>query len=806
MDSLKAYHDKRDFSKTNEPQRGTSKGEKLAFVIQRHHASQLHYDFRLELAGTLKSWAVPKGPSLNPQDKRLAMMVEDHPIDYKSFEGEIPKGNYGAGNVLIWDKGYYSPLKEYKNPEKGLLEELEKGNLKFVLNGKRLKGEFALVKIKSDEKNAWLLIKHGDKYATDKVYNAEDFVSERVKKKGNKTSEKTSRSRQVTKPVGFVSPMLAETPKKREVSGGSWVYEPKLDGYRIVATVSKHMVHLYSRNQINYTTKFQQIATILSRFDHEVILDGEVVCLDKTGKPDFQLLQNFMKDPSGKVYYYVFDLLHLNGISTISMPLSDRKKLLEKLISSLKSPQVIYVPSERGKPEELLKTVFNEGREGIIAKKIDSIYLPGTRSSDWVKLKITNDDEFIIGGFTEARSGTEKIGALLLGKYEDSKLVFTGKCGTGWNEKDDAELHAKFIPYEQNTSSFTEKITNDTPVHWLQPKLIATIKFAEKTKDGKLRHPVFKTLRDDKNATIKKHPAMKEDNYELKIGKVKLKLTNQNKIYFPDDHITKGNVVDYYDSISDYILPYLKNRPLSLNRHPNGIYGSSFYQKDIESKPEWLETVPIFSEHNNQEINYAICNDKAGLIYFANLGCIEMNPWLSQIPKIDQPDYLVIDLDPEDIEFKKVIEVALATKEVYDSLGITSFVKTSGSTGIHIYIHVAQKYDFEIVRKFAEFIAQRVNEEVPAITSLERSPKNRQKKVYVDYLQNRKGQTLASAYSLRPKPGATVSWPLFWTEVTFDLKMEDYNIFNVPELLKTRDDPWKELHKTAVNLLKVLKK
>ncbi|AFD06739.1 DNA ligase D [Solitalea canadensis] len=807
MPKLKEYIDKRNFSQTKEPVGGDVTGKKLAFVVQRHHASRLHYDFRLQMKGVLKSWAVPKGPSLNPQDKRLAMMVEDHPLDYKDFEGEIPKGNYGAGNVHIWDEGYYIPIADYKDPEKGLLAELKSGNLKIILMGKRLKGEFAIVKIKSDEENAWLLIKHKDKYAVNKDYDSEDFVAAKIKNKKNITSEQTAtkkksvRTHTTIKPI---TPMMA-TLGSDMVKGDDWIFEPKLDGYRIVAiTDGYHNSKLFTRNQLDYTSKYENVAEILKKLDRACVLDGEVVKLNDDGKPSFNALQLFGKNPVGKVHYYVFDLLQLDEHSLLEMPLTDRKKILEALVKSIDSPYIIFTPYESGNGNKLLEEARKNNSEGIMAKKADSIYHPGYRTKEWIKLKVNQEDEFIIGGYTEPRGKKGLIGAFLLGENKNGNLTFSGKCGTGLDELRDQEIYATLKDYEITKSPFTTKITNDTKIHWLKPELVCTVKYSERTEDGKLRHPVFKALREDKTVTDMK-PA--EDNYEIKANGNKVTITNRNKVYFPDNGITKGDVVDYYDTIADYILPYLKDRPLSLHRHPNGINAPSFFQKDIETKSyNWLKTVSIHSESNDKDIDYLVCNDKKTLLYMANLGCIEINPWLSRYPGIEKPDFLVLDLDPEQIGFESVIEVALTIKELLDSLSIPSYPKTSGSTGIHIYIYTGAKYHYDSVKLFAEWLAGKAHELIPSISSIERSPQKRQKKVYIDFLQNRKGQTIAAAYSLRPKPGATVSWPLSWDEVTKELKMEDYTIKNVPSLLTKRKNPWADIYSSTVNIAAIMKK
>ncbi|MCO4294637.1 DNA ligase D [Solitalea sp. MAHUQ-68] len=795
MGKLEKYYQKRDFSHTSEPKGGKETGKKLTFVVQRHHASRLHYDFRLELDGVLKSWAIPKGPSLNPLDKRLAIMVEDHPLDYQRFEGEIPKGNYGAGNVLIWDKGYYEPLLPSADVQKEIKRELHNGDLKIVLKGSKLKGEFALVKFQNAEENAWLLIKHKDKFAVNKAYNSEDEVPASIKKKKNVTSSSstTKPKTKETHKIGFQKPMLA-TSADAINEKDEWIYEPKLDGYRIISVIKNGETELFSRNAQNYTVKYGQIADVLREVGHTAILDGEIVKLNAKGVVDFNALQNFNKKPTGKIYYYVFDLIYLNGHFLTELSLLQRKELLKTFIDQLNNPQIVFTPFAKSLKE--LEKEMHISTEGYLAKQINSKYYLGKRSSEWLKIKNENDDEFLIAGYTEPQNKNDFIGALLLVEKKGNEITFRGKCGTGWNNEMAQEMRSLLQPLEVSIKPFKESFSNRTKIHYVNPQIMCTVKFTELTPEGRLRHPVLKDIRYDKMET-KTHAQDKTQ----KIGSVTLKFTNLGKVYFPELNLSKGDVINYYDQVSDHILPHLKNRALSLNRHPNGIHGESFYQKDTpESSPAWLKTTPIYSESNDKQIDYLVCNNKASLLYMANLGCIEINPWLSKISKPDNPDYLVIDLDPENIDFKYVIDTALATNELCIQLGLKSFVKTSGSTGLHIFLHLGAKYSFDSSRIFAEWLANSIHQRIPSFTSIERSPQKRQKKVYIDFLQNRKGQTIAAPFSLRPKPEATVSWPLKWKQVNHKLKMNDYTIFNVPDLLKNYTDPWSELAKTSVNL------
>jgi len=842
--ALEDYNKKRNFKETSEPSgKEKASGKKLKFVIQRHAASRLHYDFRLEMEGVLKSWAVPKGPSLNPSDKRLAMMVEDHPYEYRTFEGSIPKGNYGAGEVEIWDEGTYEPIEKVNGKTDDLVmrAELHKQSLKFILHGKKLKGEFALVKIKNpQEDNAWLLIKHKDDFAVSEDYNAEEHTSKNSKvtaylegkdnKKKNTASESIKHFKNYTPALSgekklseFIVPMLCKTTDKA-FDDAEWAFEIKWDGYRAIADLRNDSIGLYSRNGLDFSQKFKKVANALKLQEHEMILDGEIVAYDDKGKPNFQWLQRIGDNPDLALIYQVFDLLWLNGHSTEELTYLERKELLK---DALVQNEIIQFHDHIIKDGKDFYQVANDlGLEGIIAKKTDSTYKEGVRSSEWLKIKINQTDEAIICGFTEPKGSRNKFGSLILGKYLDGEMVFCGHTGTGFNDKALSELHQLMKPLIIEKSVFKITPKTNAKANWVKPELVAEIKFTEVTKDFIYRHPVFLRLRDDvkpkevefnsenksKNEIVKKaEPKTRTAKNEItkKIGKQELKLTNQNKIYFPDDDVSKGDVIDYYQSVSKYILPHLKARPQSMNRFPNGIKGLSFYQKDAsEETPDWIEIEKVFSESSDKYINYIICNDKETMAYLNNLGCIELNVWTSRLPKADFPDYLVLDLDPSDKNtFEDVIETSLAVKEVLDLAGINAVPKTSGSSGIHIYIPMGAKYDYDQVKDFGHLLMQMVQQKLPDLTTLERSLQKRDKnKIYLDYLQNRRGQTLASVYSLRPKDGATVSMPLEWDEVKVGLKPTDFTIHNALGRLKEKGDLFKPVMGKGIDMLKVIEK
>jgi bifunctional non-homologous end joining protein LigD len=829
------YHQKRKFDSTREPKGELQQaGNALIFVVQQHAASHLHYDFRLEMEGVLKSWAIPKGPSMNPDDKRLAVMVEDHPYDYKDFEGNIPKGNYGAGNVIVWDKGTYIPADDSKKEasEKILLAGLKKGHLSIILQGEKLKGVFSLVKMHGDQDNAWLLMKKTDSFATDKdilkkdksVNSGETLKSLETRYKSGKSAVKENKKEQL-ETAEFIAPMLAETATK-PFDDQLWVFENKYDGYRTIAVINSDKVNLFSRNGLSFDKKFKTIAEELKKISHTAVLDGEVVIEDDSGRSDFQLLQNNLKTGKGTLSYYVFDLLNLDGQDIRSLKLSERKELLKMLLNKSTLSNVLYSEHVTAEGKSFFDLAKTNQQEGIMAKKSDSPYRAGKRSSEWMKIKITRSEEAVIVGITEPRGSRRYFGAILLARYDGENLIYAGKCGTGFDFRSLKDLYSKFESAFTNESPLNKAVKVREKVQWIKPVFVCQVKFTEWTNDNHLRHPVFMGLRADKKAEDvkvttpieipdmkeKASPARKSHKYknesDLKIGRVNVHLTNQNKIYFPEDSISKGDLIAYYEQVAEIILPYLKDRPQSLNRFPNGIYGKSFYHKDmdVERIPSWLKTYKTYSESNNADIDYLLCNNKASLLYMVNLGCIDINPWNSSIKHITKPDWVVIDLDPEEIDFKEVVRTALVVKEVLDELKIDAYCKTSGATGLHIYVPLAAKYDYEAVKIFAELISHSVNSRLPETTSILRPVKKRKHRVYIDFLQNRIAQTLAAPYSVRPKPGATVSTPLEWSEVNEDLSPQMFTIKNALQRFAQKGDLWKPVLGKGANLEKLFEK
>lgn len=608
-----------------------------------------------------------------------------------------------------------------------------------------------------------------------------------------------------------------------------WVFEIKWDGYRAVADLRNEEPLFYSRNGISFLSKFEKVARDFSRQKYKMVIDGEIVAYNNEGRPDFQLLQQIGDHPDLALVYQVFDLLWLNGHSTEDLPLIQRKELLKEAL--LETDTIKYCDHIPEKGIAFFNQMKKMKLEGMIAKKSNSLYLENYRNSDWLKIKFANTDEAIICGFTEPRGSRKGFGALILGKYIEDQLIYSGHTGTGFNAESLSKLHEELKKLVIKQSPFEDIPKTNMPVTWVKPELVCEIKYSEITKDGIFRHPVFIAIREDKEpedikgTTDKTKPSneklkeMKaktssqktdttsEKEKEITLNRHSVKLTNQDKIYFPKDGITKGDVVEYYQSIADYILPYLKNRPLSLNRFPNGIEEPGFYQKDASDHiPEWVKTTKVYSESNDKYIDYIYCNDKATLAYLNNLGCIDLNPWNSSLPDLEHPDYLVLDLDPSKKNtFDDVIETALQVNEVLNSIKIKGYCKTSGSTGIHIYIPMGGKYDFDQVKDFAHILMKQVYDKLPKITTLERSLQKRDdKKIYLDYLQNRTGQTLASAYSLRPKEGASVSMPLEWDELKPGLKPTDFNIHNALDRIKEKGDLFKPVLGKGIDMIKAL--
>jgi bifunctional non-homologous end joining protein LigD len=846
--SLEKYQQKRSFDKTPEPKgKKKSKASELIFVIQKHDATNLHYDFRLEMDGVLKSWAVPNGPSLNPKDKRLAVMVEDHPFDYKGFEGIIPKGNYGAGAVIIWDEGIYYFKKGLTKAQNKRLyyEGIKKGRLSFYLEGEKLKGKFTLVKVASRGENAWLLVKASDKFSQDddilklnQSIHSGKTIEELSEEAGIKKKKKSTRKKAPVKklikttsakskiPPPSIKPMLA-TATDAPFDSDEWLYEIKWDGYRALAALNHGTVQLYSRNDKSFNQKFHSIVEALEKMDVNAVVDGEVVAIDEDGKPSFQLLQNYLEEELNLIYY-IFDLLWLNGEDLRNLPLIERKEKLLTLLEDIDDNRIAYSDHIENFGADFFKEAEKADLEGIIAKRKNGNYYSAKRTKEWLKIKTHKRQEAIICGYTTPKASRKHFGSLILGVYDDDgNLQFIGSSGGGFDQKSLKDIKEKLDKIQLETSPFKQKPKLKSGVTWVKPKFICEVKFTEWTKDGQMRHPVFLGLREDKapkdvgfEAIIKKNEVLQEPaktksvknkkggiDKEISINGKKLTITNLNKGYWPEEGFTKGDLIEYYQKISKYILPYLKDRPQSMNRHPNGIDGKNFFQKDVKNMPpEWIQTIEVPSDSKGT-INYLVCQGKATLIFMANLGCIEINPWSSRMDSLDYPDYMIIDLDPLNVDFEVVIETALVVKEVLDYAKIPSFPKTSGSKGMHILVPLGAKYTYEECKNFAHIIVKIVHARLPDITSLERSPKKRKNKLYLDYLQNNRGQTIAAPYCVRPRKGATVSTPLDWDEVKTGLHPSQFTMQNIFSRLEEKGDLMKKLLTSkGIDMMKALDK
>jgi bifunctional non-homologous end joining protein LigD len=750
---LTAYRRKRDPARTPEPMAGSKRGSKKGtrqplFVVQRHDARRLHYDFRLERDGALASWAVPKGVPLESGQRALAVHVEDHPLEYATFEGEIPKGQYGAGSVEIWDTGTYE-----------LVEEKKDGGLTVRLEGHRLRGLWTLIpaRLDGDPKN-WLLIrKRGD---------------------GTDGSDSPSRAR--------YQAMLA-TPEADVPAGAGWLFEVKWDGYRALAYVRGGDATLLSRNGNDLTVRFAGVAKALEKAvkTPDCVLDGEVCALDEQGRPSFSAMQQ--GKPGTPIVYEVFDVLEVDGDPLVDLPLRERRTRLARLLDRRNATVRLSETFDDG--PGLLEAAEQQHLEGIVAKRVDSPYRQAKRTRDWLKIKTHGRQEFVIAGYTKGqgrRSG--RFGSLVLGVWRGDDFVYVGNVGTGFTDRVIDELLVKLRPLEQKESPF--EVVPKMPkvrradVVWVKPELVCEVEFVEWTHDGRLRAPSFQGLRDDKQPReVHREEALPT---EIRAGRRVLKLSNLNKVFFPDDGITKGDLLTYYRAVAPVLLPHLKDRPFTLKRYPNGIEGGFFFQKDAPvHMPEWIPTREFDvstrdSPRKRRKIQAPLVNDELALLWMVNMGCIDLNTWYSRVDRPERPDFVLFDLDPAaDVGFDEVVEVALLVKEVLDALGLVGFAKTSGSDGMHVLVPVERRYGYDKTREFAEIVAGTLARTHQGLVTTEWS-KAKRRGVLIDANQNGEGKTIASVYSVRPHPGGPVSTPLRWDEVRKGL---DPRAFGMDEVL-----------------------
>lgn len=838
--SLKEYARKRKFENTPEPAPAAlqpSERTQGRLFIQRHDATRLHYDLRLEIGGTLKSWAVPKGPSQVALSKQLAMHVEDHPLSYGDFEGNIPKGNYGAGSVMLWDAGTFEVLKDGDGEA-----QLARGDLKFRTNGQKMKGEFALVLMKGRGKgNEWLLIKKQDDFADPDfdietlAYSVktgrsqEEIAQDLAPKKKKATSKK--------KPAGLqpedlpnakkasmpqhVEPMLASL-TDRPPDGLKWVYEIKWDGVRAICYVEEGRIRMLSRNGNSFDRQYPELSVIPHQLAAETaILDAEIAVLDEQGRSRFSLIQPRIHQTNANevahlarkspAKMFAFDLLYWNGYDLRNTPLIDRKRALTAIVTPSDRIQVSEHFQVKG--EEILEAARQMGLEGVIAKESTSKYEP-RRSRCWLKLKVTGQQEFVICGYTHGERTT--FSSLVLGVYDEGKLNYVGCVGTGFNDQTLAQIWKKLKPLETTRNPFGERIDVLRKVTFVQPKLLCEVKFTEWTPDGRLRAPVFLGLRDDKAPEEATREALPDEprfpkskkEVSLTIDGKSLKFTNLDKIWYPKDGFTKRDVLSYYDAVADIMVPHLAGHPLSLKRYPNGIHEDFFFQKDMpDGSPSWLRIEPIHSEHRGEPIRYVVADDRATLLYLTNLGCIDQNPWMSRIETLDYPDYILIDLDPQECSFEKILDAMRLVKEVLDEIGLQGYPKTTGGDGMHVFVPVEPKYTYEQARTFAEILSQVVIGLRPELFTTPRSVSKRRKgRVYFDYLQISSAKTIAAPYVTRAYDGAPVATPLDWDEVRHGLKPGTFNITNAVARFQEVGDLFAPVLKNRQKLEPALKK
>ncbi len=888
--TLERYEEKRDFSGTNEPASHAQERRPgaLTFVVQKHAASRLHYDFRLEFGGALKSWAAPKGPSTDNNEKRLAVLVEDHPLDYASFEGVIGDGNYGAGQVIVWDMGIYSPDEgglswhDREDAERRMLAGLHAGKLSFTLRGHKLQGSWTLVRTTRGP-NEWLLIKHRDAYTDterDVLNDGRSIVCgltiEQLQSGRLPDPSLAAGAVSFGKPARMprtLKPMLAHA-VDGVFSLPGWLFEPKLDGFRALAFLQDGNVRLFSRTGKDMTRNFRGIADELSVLPHnEMILDGEIVALGQDGLADFVLLQGnsgMPKAPGAEsastsaptIAYYPFDILYLDGRDLRQAQLHQRKQALRLAVPP--SERIRSVEYVEGEGEAFYRAAGQLGLEGIVAKRKDSRYNAGERSRDWLKIKRTLAQEFVIAGYTRGEGErAETFGAVVLGYYDSGTLTYAGRAGSGFTQQTLRSTLAMLEPLRTDACPFPIAPADlaSLQVTWVQPERAAQVKFSQWTGDSVLRAPVFLGLRDDvqPRAIVREMPepvasvmgeaaadaradsrevveqlARIRKNGHVEIGGQRFAVTNMDKVFWPETEgraaVTKGDMLRYYAQVAPYLLPHLQDRPLTMTRYPNGIEAGSFYQKRWEHDlPPFAETVRLFSSAAEGDVDYLVVNNLATLVWLAQLADLELHPWLSRTAiepdaahlresfigskeelrqsVLNYPDFIVFDLDPyiysgeekagEEPElnrraFAKGAEVALALKGLLDQLSLSSFLKTSGKTGLHIYVPILREYDYTVTRKACELIGRFLLRQRPRDLTMEWSVSKRAGKIFLDHNMNVMGKNMASVYSLRPLPGAPVSVPLRWDELP-DVYPSDFNIDTAHQRLADVGDLWVDI-------------
>ena len=810
---LNEYNNKRDFNKTLEPKGATAtEGDSLRFVVQHHIARRDHYDFRLEWRGTMLSWAIPKGPSYDPSEKRLSIKVEDHPIDYRNFEGTIPKGEYGGGVVMIWDEGYWEP-------QGSIAEGLAKGVLKFTLYGSRLKGKWSIVQIKAkegDDKDNWLLVKEKDEYA-----RLEDGIAEfntsirtsRTMKEIEEGLDKTAVKNPFTQMEVQLAKLSTHIPNSED-----WLYELKYDGYRIIAYIEGVNVKLVSRNGKDYTKHFQEVVNSLISLagGRTMVLDGEMTVTDELGKTNFQSLQSYMKNPKGKsLIYYVFDLIALDGEDLREQKLIDRKQKLEAIMQN-SPPHLYYSRHIAGKGKDCFNAACKLNMEGIIGKRSGSKYR-GIRNDDWIKIKCDNRQEFVIGGYTLTDKKNSGVSALLLGFYQGEELIYIGRAGTGMSETIIQELEKKFVKLKLDKSPFmnTPKKRTNENIIWLQPQLVAEIKYAEITDDSKLRQASYKGLREDKDpksvvfeTAINEIEAQADKEQKIPIKDKKdyiegIKISNPDKVLYNNPKVTKLDVVEYYSRVSERMLPYVRRRVLSVVRCPKGVKESCFYKKHPMANGKGIISIPI-NNSKDKDDEYFYIDNSLGLIHEAQMGTIEFHTWGSQVDNLDMPDMMVFDLDPDEgMHLDKVRQGVRDLKDVLSELQLECYLKTSGGKGYHVVVPFVPCCNWELFHDFAKNIAQVMEQKWPDKYTSNVRKVNRANKIYIDWVRNGRGATSIAPYSLRAREGAKVSMPITWEELD---KIAPDGI-TMDEAFKriAQSDPWHDFYNNDQQLSNKIK-
>jgi len=836
-DQLAAYRAKRKLDQTPEPAGAVRREAGRLFVVHMHAATRLHWDLRLEMEGVLRSWAVPKGPSYDTGEKRLAVHVEDHPIEYGDFEGMIPEGNYGAGAVIVWDRGEWVPVGDP-------LEGLAKGKLLFELKGYKLRGVWTLVKIKKAQKE-WLLIKERDAWAsTERVAPNESVLSgltvedlEEGRDRGEAIRTELARLGAPRRAVEAksTSPMLAET-AERPFSRAGWLFEPKLDGYRVLASRRSAEARLYTRNSNECGHTFPEVARAVAALPFDrLVLDGEVVALDDRGIPSFQRLQSRARlsrpidirhaTVETPVTYYAFDLLGFEDFDLRPLPLTTRKALLQRVLPPLGALRYLEHVEEDG--EALYREAERLKLEGVVAKKAGAPYKAG-RSPLWLKIRSRLTGDFVVVGYTAPKGSRGGFGALQLAEYVDGVLTYSGRAGTGFSEKQLAEVSGTLSSHRRAESPCVGPLPPERGTTWVEPLLVCEVEYTEVTEEGLLRQPVFLRFRDDKapdecvrapsephagmaavaaaersgsppttaprsRASAEKQslPASREGAPGEDGSELPFELTNLKKVFWPEDHYTKGDLIAYYTAIGPWLLPYLHDRPLVMTRFPDGIAGKSFFQKDAPGfAPDWIRTERMWSEDTQREIDYFVCDDLASLLYVINLGSIPLHLWASRVPSLERPDWCVLDLDPKGAPFTDVVEVALAARTLCQRIDLPLFVKTSGSSGLHLLVPLGRQCTHDQSRSLGELLARCLVGQLPEIATITRQVSKRDGRVYIDYLQNGSGKLLVSPFCVRPLPGAPVSTPLTWREVNRKLDLRRHTMKTVPERMKKlKSDP-----------------